>query len=113
MGRQSSDGAFEVGVEIAARTGQLRFDPRSLILDLPGARVAAEVPDGELAAVRVPPGTTASLRYVFRPPAKTWPKGTAGALELTITDGGHPVTLRPALTFDERIVAWNAEPHLR
>jgi hypothetical protein len=113
MGRRSSDGAFEVGVEIAARTGELTFDPRSLILDLPGARVAAEAPDGALASVRVPPGTTASLRYVFRPPAMTWPKGTAGALELTITDGSRPVTLRADLTFDERIVPWRDEPGLR
>jgi len=113
FGRQSSDGALEIGVELAARDGDLALDARGLALNLPGERVLAQVPEGQPATVQVPRGETASLRYFFRPRATGWRKGTPGTMELAIIDRDGPRTLRVNLSFDERIVPWHEHPALR
>ena len=114
MGRRSSDGAFEVGVEIAARTGPLTFDARSLILDLPGARVAAEVPDGE---ARRGPGRARGDRIaaLCLPPAREdmaeRHRRRAGAHHHRRGPPGHAAG-RP--DFRRKDVApWPGEPRLR
>ena len=113
FGRRSKDGAFEVGVELAAHDGGLTFNAQDLFLELPSERVMAQVPEEMAATVRVPMGETASLRYYFRPHTTNWPTGTRGALHLTIIDGDRPRPLRVDLSFDERIVPWRAVPALR
>ena len=113
VGRRSSDGDFEVRVELAARDGDLALDVRDVFADLPSRRVAAQLPDGEPASVRASPGQTASVRYIFHTGSTDWSNHAQGVLNLTITDGGRPRSLWVGLSFEERMVPWRKPPELR
>jgi hypothetical protein len=106
VGRHSSNGAFEIAIELGAREGALTLDPRDVALDAPGERTIAEVPGGPSTPVRAAPGENAKLFLVLRPRRATWPAGTQGALEIGLGDGGQRRLLRAGLTFEERTVSW-------
>jgi hypothetical protein len=107
LGRHSSDGAFELAIELAAREGDLTLDPRDVSLELPGERSIAEVPGGGARAVlRAAPGQNARIFLVLRPMRPTWPSSTAGTLEIGLGDGGRRRALRVGLVFEERTVGW-------
>jgi hypothetical protein len=113
LGRQSSDGSFEVGVELAAREGPLSLAAADVLLSTPGERVAARAAAGTAATTLVRPGRTELARFILWPRTRSWPKGAHGTLELVLEDGErlHPVRLD--LTYDERIVRCHTSYELR
>ncbi len=103
LGRQSDDGAFEVGVELAGQEAKLSLDATDARLTLPSGSVPATTPVDALALISAAPGETARMRVVFHPPRTAWDKGARGALELTVFDAGRPHALRVPLSYEERI----------
>ena len=113
FGRQSNEGTFELGLELAAVDGVLSLDPKDVRVTLPNERVDAELPESPPAPLVVRPGETVRASYVFRPRGVTWPKGAPGSLDLSLMDGARRSSLRVALSFDERrLVDWSGA-HLR
>jgi hypothetical protein len=106
VGRHSSDGAFEIAVELAAREAGLSLDAKDVALDLPGERAIAAAPDGAPPLLRAAPGEDRRGFLVLRPKRATWPTGTAGTLELGLDDGGRRHPIRFHLTFEERTMHW-------
>jgi hypothetical protein len=107
IGRHSSDGAFEIAVELAARDGTLALDARDVALELPGERTIAEVPERAARLLSAAPGESVKGFLVLRPRRAAWPAGTAGALELELDDGGRRGSLRVDLDFEERVIEWH------
>lgn len=106
FGRQSKDGAFEIGIELAGREGPLALDLADVAIQAPGERIPAQNPGQEPATLSVDADETDAVRWIFRPQGPPWPRGAKGTLEIAILDGARRRTLRADLTFEERIVTW-------
>jgi hypothetical protein len=106
VGRHSSDGAFEIAVELAARESTLALDAGDISLDLPGERTIAEVPGEGPSRLRAAPGEATKGFFVLRPKRAEWPAGTEGTLKLGLDDGGRRRSLRVDLDFEERMIDW-------